>query len=299
MSNFMVGCISHLPDSLTRCDERCAIHAQQLRWLEGLTAKFPFYQVEGCWEEKANTLCKTTLEVNHIQVGANPPGKNRNVLLDIFYDSDYDWLVCLDDDRRYYPMYNADSIFNDLSSPAFTRLAKTGYLMLSTDPMLAPFKKVNYAWEHHETHWYITKGNPNGFMQMCFIPNLVKYGYRPIYFNGETTCTLNQAPEDVQFQLDWLIAKHPLVINHNLIMDEISQSNGNKSVIFPTLDYRRACERSHAEWEYDYLKSKFPRTPELWKKTNLNKRRNPVFTDLIPRGERYIFKGRDLPKEEK
>lgn len=296
MGKFMVGCISYLPDTLDNCQVRCDIHKKQLEWLETLTAEFPFYQVESDWGETAHRTCQTTLEVNHIVTGANPPGYNRNLLLQGLYASDYDWLVCLDDDRCFYQMYDADRIFNDLETPAFHRLASEGYLMLSLDPMVAPFKKTNYGWDHHETHWYIMKGSPNGFMQISFIPNLVKFGWSPIYFDGETKCTLDCVPEDVEFQLKWLLSRHPIIQNRNLIMNEIGQSNGNKSVIFPTVDYRRQCEKSHSAWETTYLKEKLPRNPNLWKKSALNRARNPQFTRLVPRSVPYVFTGRDLPK---
>lgn len=295
--NFIVGCISHLPDSLDNIQERCEIHALQLRWLESLGLDFDFYQVEGAWGKTANEICQTNLNTHHLTTGSNPPGFNRNLLLEVLYNSDYDWLVCMDDDRRYYPMFNADAIFRDLGTEEFVNLAKRGCLILSVDPMVAPFKKTNFAFQNRETHWYITKGSPNGFLQICFIPNLVKFGFKPVYFNGDTRCTLGEAPEDIQFQLDWLIAKHPIVRNNNLIMDEINQSNGNKSVVFPNLEYRRECASLNSAWEKAYLKKRLPRNPDLWSKSALNKRRNPSFTDLIPRGEKYIFKGRDLPKE--
>lgn len=295
--NFMVGTISHLPEDMDRIKERAEIHAEQLRWLEGIGIDFDYYRVEGAWGNTAKSSCNTTLNLHSIETGKNPPGFNRNLLLKVLYESDYDWLVCLDDDRRFYPMFNADAIFQDLSTPAFKELAKKGYMMLSLDPMVMPFKKVNYSWEHHETHWYLTKGNPNGFLQICFIPNLVKYGYKPIYFNGETACLQGDAPEDVQFQIDWLIGRHPIILNHNLIMDEINQSNGSKSIIYKDNDFRKKCHESHGDWEKSYLKSKFPRNPALWSKSELNKRKNPVFNTLVPRGVKYVFHDRDLPKE--
>lgn len=295
--NFMVGTISHLPEDIDNIKKRCEIHAQQLRWLEEIRLDFEYYRVEGAWGSTAKSICDTTLNLHSIETGKNPPGFNRNLLLDVLYNSDYDWLVCLDDDRRYYPIYNADAIFNDLSTPAFKKLASQGYMMLSLDPMVAPYKKLNYSWEYRETHWFMRRGSPSGFLQMCFIPNLVKFGYKPIYFNGETTCLQDDAPEDVQFQLDWLIAKHPIVQNRNLIMDEINQTQGNRSLIYKSLEVRTACHDAHAEWVKEYLKSKFPRTPKYWSKNTLNRLRNPRFTMLIPRGERYVYHDRDLPKE--
>ena len=136
---------------------------------------------------------------------------------------------------------------------------------------------------------------PYGFLQICFIPNLVKFGMKPIYFNGDTECLEGDPPEDVQFELDWLIGKHPIIRNKNLIMQEIGQTNADLSSIYRDLEHRRQCELTHKSWLTGYLKSRLPRKPDLWTRVALNKRMNPTLTALIPRSEPYEFSGRDLP----
>lgn len=294
--NFMVGTISYLPEDSDRTPKRIEFHRNQLRWLENLNLEFPYYRVESAWCEEAKNQLTTMLPLTSISVDKQPPGANRNLLLERLYGSDLDWLVCLDDDRQLYPMYNGDSFFKDLSTPAVKKLASLGYLITCTPPNFEPFKKDVCAWKYRETHWYMFRETPYGFLQICFIPNLVKYGYKPIYFNGDTTCLEGEPPEDVQFELDWLIGKHPIIRNKNLIMQEIGQTNADLSSIYRDLNHRRACEQTHKSWLTTYLKQQLPRKPDLWTRVALNKRMNPNFTTLIPRSEHYQFQGRDFPR---
>lgn len=295
--NFIVGSISYLPDGNDRTPKRIKFHAKQVEWLESLGLPFRYYRVESAWGEQANqALGENKLNMTRLSTEAHPPGFNRNLLLEQLYASDADWLVCLDDDRQLYPMYGGDNFFADLGTPAVKQLAKDGYLITCTPPNFEPFKKDVCSWSYKETHWYMFRETPYGFLQICFIPNLVKFGHKPIWFNGETQCLEGDPPEDVQFELDWLIAKHPIVRNKNLIMQEIGQTNAGYSSIYRDLDHRRKCELTHKAWLEGYLKQRMPRKPDLWTRVALNRRMNPAFTRLIPRGKPYTFEGRDFPK---
>lgn len=296
MPNFMVGTISYLPEHSKRTYRRIQFHEKQLRWLENIGIDFPYFRVESDWCKEAKATLTTKLNLHSIVVDKHPPGYNRNLLLEILYDSDYDWLVCLDDDRCLYPMYNGDSFFYDLSSSSVKSLAEKGYLITCTPPNFEPFKKDVCSWKYKETHWYMFRETPYGFLQICFIPNLVKFGYKPIFFNGDTECLEGDPPEDVQFEIDWLIHKHPIIRNKNLIMQEIGQTNADLSSIYQDLEHRRRCELTHKMWLTQYLKQQLPRKPDLWTRVALNRRMNPPFVDLIPRSVPYQFSGRDLPR---
>ena len=295
LGNFIVGTISYLPEDSPRTEKRIQFHERQLRWLESLGLPFDYYRVESEWCLAAKERLTTSLSCTSIETAQHPPGYNRNLLLEVLYNSDADWLVCLDDDRQLYPMYGGDRFFRDLDTPAVRKLAEQGYLITCTPPNFEPFKKDVCGWKYRETHWYLFRETPYGFLQVCFIPNLVKFGMKPIYFNGETACLEGDPPEDVQFELDWLIAKHPIVRNKNLIMQEIGQTNADLSSLYQDLDHRRRCELTHKAWLTGYLKQQLPRKPDMWTRVALNKRVNPTFTALVPRSTPYEFSGRDLP----
>lgn len=298
-AKFMVGTISYLPEGGKNTEKRVKIHRKQLDWLKDIrqTVEFDYYRVESDWCDEAQTELRPEFRYHPLRTGAHYPGYNRNILLEIFYDSDYDWLVCLDDDRRLYPMYGGDDFFLELDKPPLLKMAKEGYLITCQPPDYEPFKKDNYAWEHKETHWYIVRETPYGFLQICFIPNLKKYGYKPIFFNAETACLEHDAPEDTQFEFDWLLAKHRIVRNRNLVMQEIGQTNADLSTIFRDEEHRHLCAKAHKEWANEYLKQKAPRNPEIQTRVGLNRRRNPNFTQLIPRSVPYTFTERDLPRD--
>lgn len=297
--NFMVGSFSYMPDSLTNLEKRIRAHKEQLRWLESLGIDFEFYRVESAWGEVANSdsELKPNLRYKPIIEGAHPCGCNRSILLDHFYETDYDWLVCLDDDRMLYPHYNPRNFFLDLGTEPFIQLAKEGSLIVCLDPIYMPFKKMNYEWEHHETHWRITHEVIHGCLQVSFIPNLKKYGYKPIFFDRVTRAQENEPPEDLKFEVDWLFENHPILKCTQLIMKEIGQTSGNGSTIYKDLEARRVVEATQGQWLTSYLKEKAPRNPELWDKKKMNSRKNPKFTRLVPRSERYIFKDTELPRK--
>lgn len=296
--NFMVGTISYLPGTeLT--DRRIPMHQKQLRWLESIGINFEYYRVESAWCEKATSECTTSLNLKRMCVGAHFPGYNRNLLLEQLYKSDYDWLVCLDDDRDVYPVYNPNAFFHDLGTKPVISLAERGFLITAMSPSYTPFKRQNAEWEYRETHWYFQNESPYGFLQICFIPNLVKYGYKPVWFNGDTSCVDGEPPEDVQFELDWLLNKHGIIQNRNIVMREISQSNGDGSTIFHDKAHRQECAKHHKSWIGPYLKSKNPRNPALWTKGGLSRRVNPPFTELIPRSVPYTFGEAEKPRDKK
>lgn len=296
--NFMVGTISYLPDDLPKLTQRMSHHANQLRWLESLSIDFEYLRIQSAWGHIArqNPDLDTTLRSHAIDVPAQYPGANRNELLRCFYHSNYDWLVCLDDDHRLYDRYNYREFFLDLNTSKLRSLAQRGFLITCLPASMMPYKKDNYEWQYHETHWYLHRESISGYLQICFIPNLVKFGYEPLWFNDTSPCKLNDPPEDIQFQIDWLIHKHRFVCNKNLILNEIGQSAGQDSCLYENELIRRQCVNSHKAWVARYLREKLPKTPACWTLAGLNKKFNPHFNELVPRSSRYVFSGIDLPR---
>lgn len=293
--NFMVGTISYLPDNAPYTENRITYHQAQLRWLENLDLDFPYYRVESGWGSQAREACKTTLNLRAIATEQHPPGYNRNILLNELYLSDYDWLICLDDDRLLYNLYNGDAFFTELNTKPIIKLAEQGYLITCINPRVEMFKKDNYIWKYKEDYWYFAKEASFGNLQICFIPNLVKYGYTPIWFDAETACTIDEAPEDIKFQLDWLLNKHRMIKNRNLITKE--GGAGKNSSIFKDEKYRAECNARHKQWENKYLQEQAKNNPAIQTKKGLSARRNPPFNTLIPRSQKYVFTNKETPKE--
>lgn len=276
MGKVMYGTICFIPPDGKRKAQRIANHRKQLDWLSTfLTPDDLYYRVESAWGTDSDYDClnDAPFNITHLQVGAAYPGANRNVLLQKLYESDYDWLVIMDDDRSLYPYFNGEEFFTkELKGPDGDRLAAAGTIIKALTPMTEPFKKQCVEFPKRHEAWFLSKSTPSGFLQIACIPNLVKYGYEPVYMNGETSCLPGSPPEDVQFELDWILAKHGLAMNKNLVMKEFG--GDSQSSIYESKEHRREAEEYHKCWITEYLKSKNPRNKALWTKKELNARRN-------------------------
>lgn len=290
MSKVMYGTISYIPPDAKRKQMRITNHRKQLDWLSTfLTPEDLYLRVESAWGDDSDytKLYDVPFEITSMPVPAAYPGANRNHLLKKLYDSDYDWLVIMDDDRALYPYYNGEEFFTkELKGPDGDRLAKAGTLIKGLHPMIEPFKRQCAEYQHRREAWFITKSSPLGFLQIACIPNLVKYGYQPIFMNGETSCQLGTPPEDVQFELDWLLAAHGLAMNKNLIVKEFG--GDRQSSLYEDKKHRQQVEQYHKQWVSEYLKSKSPRIKALWTKQGLNSRRNTFDPSKL-------FKRREVP----
>ena len=280
----LIGVICYMPDTVQNMDARMKAHATQLEWLKSwMKPDDVLHRVESAWTPgfDYSAINPEGLNIDHIQVPAAYPGGNRNVLLDLLYNSDADWLICMDDDRMLYPHYAGESFFDDLQSPTGIEFAKNGTMIKILLPIMQPFRKTNSAYPFKKESWWIEKVTPNGNLQICCIPNLVKYGRKPIYFNAETSCQLGDPPEDLSFEIDWVSAKNGLARNNMLIMKEIG--GGENSSLYSGKEHRHEVEAAHKPWLVQYLKGKFPRNPALWSKTELSKRRNTYVEQRFPR----------------
>lgn len=283
MGKIMYGTISYIPPDAERKTMRITNHRKQLDWLSTfLKSEDLYYRVESAWgnDDEYKKLDDVPFEITHLPVSAAYPGANRNVLLKKLYESDYDWLVIMDDDRALYPYFNGEEFFTkELKGPDGDRLAKNGTLIKGLHPMVEPFKKQCVEFAKKKEAWFLAKSSPLGFLQIACIPNLVKYGYEPIYMNGETSCQEGTAPEDLQFELDWILAKHGIACNKNLVVKEFG--GDTQSSLYADKEHRKRVEAYHREWVSSYLKAKNPRNKALWTKKELNARRNTFEPTLL------------------
>lgn len=276
MGKVMYGTISYIPPDSAMKSARIVNHRKQLDWLSTLLTKDDlYYRVESAWGDDSDYDClyDVPFEITSMPVPPAYPGANRNFLLKELYESDYDWLVIMDDDRALYPYFNGSLFFTkDLKGPDGDRLAREGTLIEAMSPVAEPFKKQCSSFERRREAWFFSRSCIMGFLQIACIPNLVKYGYEPVYMNGATDCQAGSPPEDLQFELDWVLAKHGLACNKNLIVKEFG--GDRQSTLYPNKEHRRMVEASHREWVAGYLKSKNPKIKALWSKRGLNARRN-------------------------
>jgi hypothetical protein len=285
MPKLLLGSISICLDGDPRNESRIKTHQAQLRWLESMTlGDYEYFRVEQCYTPEFRQAVSTTL-LNFtplvFEKGLGPAAA-RNQLLKRLYDSDSDWLVCLDDDRDIYSHYGANHFIEELTTnPALLKLAETGVLINGVCPARRPFKKDNTAFGLIETHWNLRKACIDGCLQVCCIPNVVKYGHKPIWFDETNDCMHGKPPEDIQFELDWILAKHQIATNLMMIVRDIVPENYEVSTVYATQALRKAVMDTHPKAINDYIK-----TATRNRITNLNdfnKRKNGFEFMLVPR----------------
>lgn len=300
MAKVMIGVISCLADNTMCLEDRVKMHAKQLRKFENYMAYMqetydedilPFYRVEQGWNEIREEVLTANFPIQSIKF-ANPipPGAARNELLKVLYSSDYDWLVCLDDDHSIIPTYLGQELLWELSEPEFTAFAETGYLINAIPGYHSAYNKKIQDWGKADTHWLFEKSTHVGALALCCIPNLVKYGMQPVFFDGQTTIIEEGAPpEDLKFAFDWIINGGALIECWQLI----STATGDlqKSSIFETEDERRRKIKEYAnQWVGSYLKQHYPRNPALWTKKEFLARKNSPVRYEIRRAHEHSFK---------
>lgn len=284
MPKLLLGSISLCMSGDPRNESRVQTHQAQLRWLESLNlGDYQYYRVEQAYTPEFKERVKTTLNLESLifDTGIGPAAA-RNKLLEKLYSSDSDWLVCMDDDRDLYSHYGANHFIEELeASSALQRLAKEGVLINGVCPARRPFKKENTAFGHIATHWNLRKACIDGCLQICCIPNLVKYGYKPVYFDETNDCMHGKPPEDIQFELDWILHKHPIATNMMMIVRDIAPESKNVSTVYATQELRKEVMDTHPKAINAYIaKATRNRIRDL---NTFNKLKNDFLPAMISR----------------
>lgn len=285
MSKLLLGSISLCMDGDPRNESRIKTHCAQLRWLESLKLdNYEYFRVEQAYtpsfkESVSTSLTNFTPLVFEKGLG---PAKARNQLLKRLYDSDSDWLVCMDDDRDLYSHYGANHFIEELAvNPHLIKLAGQGVLINGVCPARRPFKKDNTAFNRIETHWNLRKACIDGCLQICCIPNIVKYGYKPIWFDETNDCMHNKPPEDIQFELDWVLAKHQISTNLMMIVRDIVPENYGVSTVYATQELRKEVMATHPKAIDDYISTRTHR--RIRNLNQFNKEKNGFVSKAVPR----------------
>lgn len=301
MSKLILGSISYCPGDKSKIASRIDSHQQQLAWLESMNlTDYVYYRVEQAYTPEFKKAVKTNLD-NYLPIEFNTgigPAAARNVLLRKLYGSDSDWLVCLDDDRDLYSHYGGTYFIEELNvNPALIELASKAILINGICPARRPFKKWNTDFENEmgcEKYWNLRRAQLDGCLQIACIPNLVKYGYKPIYFDETNDCMHGKPPEDIQFQLDWCLGKHNVATNMMMIVRDIHPEQCNVSTVYETQELRKEVMDTHPAAIARYLRLKTKN--RFSKLTTFNDKKNPLKPLAIPRYYPYNLVQSDIGK---
>lgn len=284
----LLGSISLCMGDDPRNESRIMTHQAQLRWLESVGFKdYIYYRVEQKYTPEFREAVKTTLNIEPLMFdhGLGPAGA-RNELLKKLYASQADWLICMDDDRDLYSHYGANDFLRELSiNPATIRLAKEGVLIVGVCPARRPFKKNNTEFGMIETHWNLRRACIDGCLQISCIPNIVKYGYKPVWFDDKNDAMYGVIPEDMQFEIDWICERHPMALNLMMIVHDIVPEDKEVSTIYATPEIRQAVIKSREGLIDEYIKKKtHNRIPDL---RTFNRLKNGFKPRAVPRYTPY------------
>ena len=237
-SKCLIGIISYLPADVELRSKRIETHVKQLNRLNELYPSFDIIQMDQQYEPVDVDTCNSIISNNmrnvrhelHNKLGVS---KARNNLLNIFYNSDYEFMMLLDDDTLIYPYYDSSRFFDDLLQ--FKEHKNVG-MIRPLVPSMVPFKKTNYIQKDviHD-YWILNSSlgiNPAG---MIILSNLKKNFDIEVYFNENMKSENGEGYEDYDFVLKLRELNIPTYMCKQIVINSLIpdgsvmfQSNGRK-----------------------------------------------------------------------
>lgn len=273
-ASYMVGSISYLKPGMKFFESRRKYHAEQLAFWESSPEDFPYYRVQIFWDRETEAACSTDMDLHAFKVNEPcPPGKARNILLRALYASDYDYLICCDDDQVLDPQEESFDFLKHLTVAAARQGAlitfqNETWITTGKGYKMVALRNSEVGKNNHILHKAICTGN----MQISCIPNLVKYGYEPVFFDEDTMAQEGEIPEDAKFQVDWITAGHPVYESatlFNVALDSYIQSS-----IYTSGRYRYMTNKTRIAVLNAYIRSLYPRRPDIQTLEDLSRLKN-------------------------
>ena len=194
----MVGRISYLPENELRM-QRLTAARTQIEWLHNL---FSYVKISSvCQSYRDFELPDGKYVKNYLfneGIGAGPA---RNIILKEFYESDYDWLLLLDDDTIAYPYYNYEDFIHDVANNPDK--FKGIDAISAVEPEYHPYKKQNYEDLATRTHYKFEPRELNSGSATSIIRNIKKYYGKELYF-PDIDANKGEGREDMEFLFAWL-----------------------------------------------------------------------------------------------
>lgn len=293
-SSVRIGVISCLAPSTLHLESRIKMQEKQVQNLKFIQSVFfnecyveiPWYRVEQGWSAEIEETLKAPDCISIKYDKPITPGAARNRLLKDFYGSNDDWLICMDDDHGFVLEDSSFGFVVDLTSDAFKRFAEQGYFINTTPRQWSSHyvrkDKRQRVTALRSNNWLISKPKYPGAMPIGCIPNLVKYGMEPVWFDEVTDCVTNIIPEDLRFCIDWIASGHKWAACRNAMIR--SYGNLNNSSLYASKEERKHRDAViKSEWTSSYLKSLYPKKSELHSLETFLKIKNHITKEAIPR----------------
>ena len=242
--SIIIGQISYLPNNELRT-KRFEAARTQIEWLHKVLPNVKITSVLQNYTDAERDLIKS----DNIIGFSNPigAGKARNLILEKFYNSDYDWLFLCDDDTILDDKYHYENFIEELSNneKKFSGIDAVSAI----EPEYHPYKKLNYEDKGNLTHFKFEPRELNSGSATSFIRNIKKFYGKEIYFPN-IDANKGEGREDMEMLFSWLKAgltwyNMDTMIRKSLCFDKsiIFESNTKKrdKILMKCLD--SICER--------------------------------------------------------
>ena len=198
--SIMIGQISYLPNNELRT-KRFEAARTQIEWLHKVLPNVKITSVLQNYADAERDLIKS----DNIIGFSNPigAGKARNLILEKFYNSDYDWLFLCDDDTILDDKYHYENFIEELSNneKKFSGIDAVSAI----EPEYHPYKKLNYEDKGNLTHFKFEPRELNSGSATSFIRNIKKFYGKEIYFPN-IDANKGEGREDIEMLFSWLKA---------------------------------------------------------------------------------------------
>ena len=198
--SIIIGQISYLPDNELRT-KRFEAARTQIEWFNKILPNVKITSVLQNYTDAESDLIKSDDIISFSKpIGA---GKARNLILEKFYNSDYDWLFLCDDDTILDDKYHYENFIEELSNneKKFSGIDAVSAI----EPEYHPYKKLNYEDKGNLTHFKFEPRELNSGSATSFIRNIKKFYGKEIYFPN-IDANKGEGREDMEMLFSWLKA---------------------------------------------------------------------------------------------
>ena len=230
-----IGRISYLPDDPRLRDIRLKAEEKSLHSiLEIKPDNVPIFIVSQNWPEKISLPEETELKEHAMQERLNfpplGPAKARNILLEKFYKSDFDYMLMADDDISLYPYYGVNRLLYDLDKDSAKFIQEGVHCLKAVEPMYVPFKKINAQLPMKEYYLFCQAPMTNGG-GLFVIVNFKKHFDKEIYFDEGLSVMSRQEREDIDFFIRLMKDKFNVLESRNMIQKNLG-FGGDRSTVY-------------------------------------------------------------------
>lgn len=197
--SMMIGIISYMPNDEKLRAKRLKAAYAQIDWLEWLFPSSSFIVMAQNYLESDYLDDERVIYMKKDKpIGA---GEARNLILKLFYNTDYDWVFLLDDDTVTFPYYQYEDFIHDVANNPDKFKGIDG--ISAMEPEYVPFKKLNYSDPLNLTHYKFEPRELKSGSSMSIMRNINKYYGKELYFPN-TDASKGEGNEDIEFLLDWV-----------------------------------------------------------------------------------------------